>query len=513
MNVLISVSDKSNLDNIAKFLDNLNCIIISTGGTYNYLKDIKIQNLSKVSEITKSPEILDGRVKTLHPLIHGGILAKRNNKKHLDEINNMSGLFIDMVIVNLYPFEETLSNTQNTHEQLIEMIDIGGPTLIRAAAKNYESVAVLVNPHKYELITKITSLTEKQNLSIQDLCSTQERKILASEAFKHVSNYDSIIHSYLNSEENQNFSLNGNLIKKLRYGENPHQEANLYKSSNLGSGIINGMQIHGKEMSFNNIIDGSTAWQIVNDFNDNSCVIVKHANPCGLASADSQPEAFQKAFDGDQVSAYGGIVAFNNIVEESTVKKMKGIFFELIIAPDFSKNALLRLQKRKDLRIISMKDTKYLNPNFELKTFAGGYIIQDTDNKEDLENDWKTVTKTKPTKQEFSDLKFAWKAIRHVKSNGIILVKNQSITGLGTGQPNRINSIEIASKVAGENSNDSVLASDAFFPFADNVTLAHSIGVKSIIQPGGSIRDSEVIALADKLNISMIFTGVRHFKH
>ena len=425
----------------------------------------------------------------------------------------MSGLFIDMVIVNLYPFEETLSNTQNTHEQLIEMIDIGGPTLIRAAAKNYESVAVLVNPHKYELITKITSLTEKQNLSIQDLCSTQERKILASEAFKHVSNYDSIIHSYLNSEENQNFSLNGNLIKKLRYGENPHQEANLYKSSNLGSGIINGMQIHGKEMSFNNIIDGSTAWQIVNDFNDNSCVIIKHANPCGLASADSQPEAFQKAFDGDQVSAYGGIVAFNNIVEESTVKKMKGIFFELIIAPDFSENALLRLQKRKDLRIISMKDTKYLNPNFELKTFAGGYIIQDTDNKEDLENDWKTVTKTKPTKQEFSDLKFAWKAIRHVKSNGIILVKNQSITGLGTGQPNRINSIEIASKVAGEKSNDSVLASDAFFPFADNVTLAHSIGVKSIIQPGGSIRDSEVIALADKLNISMIFTGVRHFKH
>ena len=417
MNVLISVSDKSNLDKIAKCLDNLNCNIISTGGTYNYLKDIKIQNLSKVSEITKSPEILDGRVKTLHPLIHGGILAKRNNKKHLDEINNMSGLFIDMVIVNLYPFEETLSNTQNTHEQIIEMIDIGGPTLIRAAAKNYESVAVLVNPNKYELITKITSLTEKQNLSIQDLCSTQERKILASDAFKHVSNYDSIIHSYLNSEENQNFSLNGNLIKKLRYGENPHQEANLYKSSNFGSGIINGMQIHGKEMSFNNIIDGNTAWQIVNDFDDNSCVIVKHANPCGLASADSQSEAFQKAFDGDQVSAYGGIVSFNNTVEENTVKKMKGIFFELIIAPDFSKNALFKLQKRKDLRIISMKDTKYLNPHFELKTFAGGYIIQDSDNKEDLENDWETVTKTKPTKQEFEDLKFAWKAIRHVKSN------------------------------------------------------------------------------------------------
>ena len=223
MNVLISVSDKSNLDKIAKFLDNLNCNIISTGGTYNYLKDIKIQNLSKVSEITKSPEILDGRVKTLHPLIHGGILAKRNNKKHLDEINNMSGLFIDMVIVNLYPFEETLSNTQNTHEQIIEMIDIGGPTLIRAAAKNYESVAVLVNPNKYELITKITSLPEKQNLSIKDLYSTQERKILAAEAFKHVSNYDSIIHSYLNPEENKSFSLNGNLIKKLRYGENPHQ--------------------------------------------------------------------------------------------------------------------------------------------------------------------------------------------------------------------------------------------------------------------------------------------------
>jgi phosphoribosylaminoimidazolecarboxamide formyltransferase/IMP cyclohydrolase len=513
MNVLISVSDKSNLDKIAKFLDNLNCNIISTGGTYNYLKNIKVKNLSKVSEITNSPEILDGRVKTLHPLIHGGILAKRNNKKHLDEINNISGLFIDMVIVNLYPFEETLLNSENTHEQIIEMIDIGGPTLIRAAAKNYESVAVLVNPNKYELITKITASTKKKNISIQDLCSIEERKILAAEAFEHVSKYDSIIHSYLNPENGRSFPLDGNLIKKLRYGENPHQEANLYKSAKLGSGIINGIQIHGKEMSFNNIIDGNTAWQIVNDFNANSCVIVKHANPCGLASGSFQSDTFQKAFDGDQVSAYGGIVAFNNMVEENTVKKMKGIFFELIIAPDFSENALLRLQKRKDLRIISMKDTKYLNPEFELKTFAGGYIIQNTDTKEDLESDWEIVTKTNPTKHEFTDLKFAWKAIRHVKSNGIILVKNQSIIGLGTGQPNRINSIEIASKVAGGKSNNSVLASDAFFPFADNVQLADSIGVKSIIQPGGSIRDPEVIDLANKLNISMIFTGTRHFKH
>jgi len=513
MNVLISVSDKSNLNKIAKFLDNLNCNIISTGGTYNHLKNIKVKNLSKVSEITNSPEILDGRVKTLHPLIHGGILAKRNNKKHLDEINNISGLFIDMVIVNLYPFEETLLNFENTHEQIIEMIDIGGPTLIRAAAKNYESVAVLVNPNKYKLITNITSLSKKQNVSIQDLCSIEERKILAAEAFEHVSNYDSIIHSYLNPIQSRNFSLDGKLIKKLRYGENPHQEANLYKSSNLGSGIIDGIQIHGKEMSFNNIIDGNTAWQIVNDFNNSTCVIIKHANPCGLASGTFQSDAFQKAFDGDQVSAYGGIVAFNNIVDENTVKKMRGIFFELIIAPDFSKNALLRLQKRKDLRIISMKGTKYLDPEFELKTFAGGYIIQDTDTKEDLENDWEIVTKTKPAKQEFADLKFAWKAIRHVKSNGIILVKNESIIGLGTGQPNRINSIEIASKVAGEKSDNSILASDAFFPFADNVQLAHSNGVKSIIQPGGSIRDSEVIDLANKLNISMIFTGTRHFKH
>ena len=513
MNVLISVSDKSNLDKIAKFLDNLNCNIISTGGTYNYLKNIKVKNLSKVSQITNSPEILDGRVKTLHPLIHGGILAKRNNKKHLNEINNISGLFIDMVIVNLYPFEETLLNSENTHEQIIEMIDIGGPTLIRAAAKNYESVAVLVNPNKYELITKITASTKKKNISIQDLCSIEERKILAAEAFEHVSKYDSIIHSYLNPDKGRSFPLDGKLIKKLRYGENPHQEANLYKSAKLGSGIINGIQIHGKEMSFNNIIDGNTAWQIVNDFNANSCVIVKHANPCGLASGSFQSDAFQKAFDGDQVSAYGGIVAFNNMVEENTVKKMKGIFFELIIAPDFSENALLRLQKRKDLRIISMKGTKYLNPEFELKTFAGGYIIQNTDIKEDLESDWEIVTKTKPGKHEFTDLKFAWKAIRHVKSNGIILVKNQSIIGLGTGQPNRINSIEIASKVAGGKSNNSVLASDTFFPFADNVQLADSIGVKSIIQPGGSIRDPEVIDLANKLNISMIFTGTRHFKH
>ena len=326
-------------------------------------------------------------------------------------------------------------------------------------------------------------IRDRQN--IDDMVEKKERKKLASKAFQHVSHYDSIIFKYLSEDSTNSFSIDeAQVLKKLRYGENPHQQATLYSSGALGSGIINGTQIHGKEMSFNNIIDGNTAWQIVNDFDQNSCVIIKHANPCGLSIAVDQSTAFKKAFEGDKVSAYGGIVSFNKILEEETVKEMKGIFFELVIAPGFTKNALNHLKKRKDLRIIDMQNIKYENPKFEIKTLAGGYIIQDTDIKKDSTNTWKTVTENKPTQKQLNDLEFAWKAIRHVKSNGIILVKNQSIIGLGTGQPNRINSIEIAAKVAGEHTNQSVLASDAFFPFSDNVQLAHEIGVKAIIQPG-----------------------------
>ena len=509
LNVLISVSDKTNLDKIAHYLSDENCNLISTGGTFQYLEKLNLKNLKKVSEITKNPEILDGRVKTLHPIIHGGILAKRNNQKHMDEINDLSGIFIDIVICNLYPFEDTLKNIKSTEEEIIEMIDIGGPAMIRAASKNFASVITLVDPADYKLL-----MNNKNIQNIEDMVEKKERKKLASKAFQHVSHYDSIIFKYLSEDSTNSFSIDeAQVLKKLRYGENPHQQATLYSSGALGSGIINGTQIHGKEMSFNNIIDGNTAWQIVNDFDQNSCVIIKHANPCGLATAADQSTAFKKAFEGDKVSAYGGIVSFNKILEEETVKEMKGIFFELVIAPGFTKNALNQLKKRKDLRIINMQNTQYENPKFEIKTLAGGYIIQDTDIKKDSTDSWETVTENNPTRKQLDDLEFAWKAIRHVKSNGIILVKNQSIIGLGTGQPNRINSIEIAAKVAGEHTNQSVLASDAFFPFSDNVQLAHEIGVKAIIQPGGSIRDNEVIELANKLNIPMIFTGIRHFKH
>ena len=510
LNALISVYDKSNLDKIAAYLNTLNCNIISTGGTYKYLSKLNLNNLQKVSDVTQSPEILDGRVKTLHPVIHGGILAKRDNQKHMSEIKNMPGILIDIVICNLYPFEETLKNKKSTANEIIEMIDIGGPTMIRAAAKNYHSVLTIVDPDDYKLLSNSdTSLS-----SIDDLTKIKDRKKLASKAFQHVSDYDDLVYKYLDEESDSSFSIpKGKMLKKLRYGENPHQEAAVYSSESLGKGIINGTQVHGKEMSFNNIIDGNTAWQIVNDFSETACAIIKHANPCGLAIDDIQANAFKKAFDGDQVSAYGGIVAFNKILEEETVNQMKGIFFELVIAPGITENALTRLQKRKDLRIINMKNVKYENPKYEIKTFAGGYIIQDTDIIEESKNEWKTVTKSKPSNTQLKDLEFAWKAIKHVKSNGIILVKDQSIIGLGTGQPNRINSIEIAARVAEGKSDGSILASDAFFPFSDNVQLAHKIGVKSLIQPGGSIRDNEVIDLANKLNISMIFTGTRHFKH
>jgi phosphoribosylaminoimidazolecarboxamide formyltransferase/IMP cyclohydrolase len=513
-NALISVADKSNLDKIAKYLEKINCTIISTGGTYDYLKDLNISNLKRVSEITNSAEILDGRVKTLHPIIYGGILAKRDNKKHMSEIESISGLLIDIVICNLYPFEKTLKNPNSTHQEIIEMIDIGGPTMIRASAKNYDSVLTIVDPKDYDLLLNNEITDHDSHSSINKLITIEQRKNLASRAFQHVSYYDTLIYKYLNKNSLKTHELpSGKLVKKLRYGENPHQKAHLFQSEELGNGIINGNQLHGKEMSYNNIIDGNTAWQIVNDFNKNTCVIIKHANPCGLATSDDQVQAFQNAFDGDQVSAYGGIVAFNKTLTEETVNSMKGIFFELIIAPGYSDKALERLQKRKDLRIISMENITYSDPEFELKTFAGGYIIQDSDTKRDSIDAWRTVTDTKPSQEEFKDLEFAWKAIRYVKSNGILLVKNQSIVGLGTGQPNRINSIEIASKVAGDKASRSILASDAFFPFADNVQLAYEIGVKSIIQPGGSIRDDEVIQLADKLNISMVFTDTRHFKH
>ena len=518
MNVLISVSDKSNLDKIAKFLDNLNCNIISTGGTYNYLKNIKVKNLSKVSEITNSPEILDGRVKTLHPLIHGGILAKRNNKKHLDELNNISGLFIDMVIVNLYPFEETLLNSENTHEQIIEMIDIGGPTLIRSAAKNYESVAVLVNPNKYELITKITSLTKKKNISIQDLCSIKERKILAAEAFEHVSKYDSIIHSYLNPEKGRSFPLDGNLIKKLRYGENPHQEANLYKSAKLGSGIINGIQIHGKEMSFNNIIDGNTAWQIVNDFNANSCVIVKHANPCGVSIKKDSISAYTAAYAADPTSAFGGVIAFNRELDSKTATTIvDNQFTEVIVAPKISRQASEVLSKQDKLRVLCIQNkSNNENPKLDFKQVYAGMLLQSQDTELADMHDLSVVTKRKPTKQEEEDLMFAFKVVKFVKSNAIVFAKNLSTIGVGAGQMSRVDSVRLAELKAiesGKNIQGSVMASDAFFPFSDSIELAAKMGISAVIQPGGSVKDQEVINAADENNIAMIFTKMRHFRH
>lgn len=501
---LISVSNKDGVVEFAKGLEKLGYDIISTGGTHKILKENGVK-VTQVANITDFPEILDGRVKTLHPAIHGGILAKRTTE-HLDELkkNNISP--IDMVVVNLYPFRETISKSGVTLADAIENIDIGGPTMVRAAAKNFESVVIVVNPDNYA-----TVLEELKNGDL-----SKERKLaLALEAFSHTASYDAMISSYLADYSGVKFpdsmTLAGEKAYDLRYGENPHQKASFYKLAKPGIGLPDAIQHNGKELSYNNIIDTQAAWELVKEFDEPACVIVKHTNPCGVATGATIEEAYERAFNADPVSAFGGIIAFNQKVNKATAEKAAEPFMEVVIAPAYEASALEHMQVKKNLRVLELaieKDEELL-----VKSVAGGFVVQEPDEGSVNINDLQVVTKTKPTDEELKELLFAWKIVKHVKSNAILIARDGQTLGVGAGQMNRVGSAGIALEQAGDKSNGAVLASDAFFPFKDTVELAARYGIKAIIQPGGSVRDEESILECDKHGISMVFTGMRHFKH
>ncbi len=509
---LISVSDKSNVLELAKSLSSYDIEILSTGGTAKLLRENKI-NVTEVSDYTKFPEMLDGRVKTLHPKIHGGILGRRDNPDHNETMKNHEIDPIDLVVVNLYPFEETISQEGCTLELAIENIDIGGPAMIRSAAKNYQHVAVLTNPKDYKSFTD--EINKNQGSISLDLSFS-----LAKRAFGRTSAYDSAINNYLSSDSQNQFpdQLTKTISKvmDLRYGENPHQEAAFYKDSSEDVGSLSSFdQIQGKELSFNNLNDSDTAWECVKKFSQPTCVIVKHANPCGVASTGSLKESYEAAFKTDPTSAFGGIIAFNKSLDEETASLIINQFAEVIIAADFSEGALKIFRNKPNVRLLKIK-IENNSTEFDFKKIGGGWLIQTPDIHNLDINDCNVVTDLKPTEEQLDDMKFAWVVSQYVKSNAIVFCKNKQTLGIGAGQMSRVDSTKIASLKAGNANIDlvqSVVASDAFFPFRDGIDVIASHGAKCIIQPGGSIKDEEVIDAANEHGIVMLFTNIRHFKH
>ncbi|CFY03407.1 AICARFT/IMPCHase bienzyme [Syntrophomonas zehnderi OL-4] len=501
---LISVSNKEGVVDFAKGLEKLGYEIISTGGTYNTLKDAGVRVI-KVADITGFPEILDGRVKTLHPRIHGGILARRI-PAHMEQLEANQIDTIDIVAVNLYPFRETISKAGVTVEEAIENIDIGGPSMVRSAAKNYEDVIVVVKPEFYWPVLK--------ELETEGNISKTMRLQLALEAFSHTAAYDAMISAYLAGLTNDTFLDNmvvaGEKVYDLRYGENPHQKACFYRNMTPGTSLADAQQLNGKELSYNNIIDTQAAWALVKEFDQTACVIIKHTNPCGTATADTLVEAYDKAFAADPVSAFGGIIAFNRQVDLATARKAAEPFMECIIAPGYDDDALECLQTKKNLRVLALEINT--EPELQIRSVEGGFVVQEADQAEVTAADLQVVTETAPSAEEVKDLLFAWKIVKHVKSNAIVVAKDGVSIGVGAGQMNRVGSAAIALQDA-EKCRGAVMASDAFFPFKDTVELAAAQGIKAIIQPGGSVRDQESIDACNQHGIAMVFTGIRHFKH
>ena len=514
MRAIISVHDKTGVTEFAQGLSKLGFEIFSTGGTQKALEAAKVP-VKSVSGLTGFPEILDGRVKTLHPIIYGGILARRDLPDHMAQLKKNKIETIDLVAGNLYPFVQTVAKEGVTLEEALENIDIGGPSMIRASAKNFPSVIVVVDPADYQPIL------EKLRAGGVDLA---ERKRLAQKAFQHVATYDTAISQYLR-EGTEDFPEDMTIALKkrysLRYGENPHQSAAFYSEQVVGkernTGITWAKQLGGKELSFNNILDADAAWAAVTDFAAPTVAIIKHTNPCGLASHNDIAEAYRRAFTGDKVAAFGGIVASNRPVTRAMAEAIKPVFYEIVIAPEYEPAALKLLQSKKDLRILVAD----LPPGYgqaepahlDFRRVRGGVLVQTSDSVPETQVNLKTVTQRAPTKAEIADLLFAWRVVKHIKSNAIVLVKDKMIVGMGAGQPSRIVSAQIAREKAGEKSRGSVLASDAMFPFPDVVEAAAAAGVTAIIQPGGSIRDEDSIKAADAHNIAIVFTGERHFRH
>ena len=499
---IVSVSDKTGVLELAKALDEAGVEILSTGGTAKLITDAGIA-VTKVSDFTGFPEIMDGRVKTLNPKIHGGILMVRSNDDHVAQAEANGIKPIDMVVVNLYPFEQTIAKEGVTDEEAIENIDIGGPCMIRASAKNHADVAVVVDPSDYDGI--IASIKEHGGLS------HDERRRLATKAYARTSEYDGFITAYLSGGAADKVNLAYDKVADLRYGENPHQTAAFY-AKGADTMYTGEQQLHGKELSYNNIVDLDAALQLCREFDEPACVIIKHNNPCGVAIHENLTEAYKNALACDPVSAFGSVIAFNREVDIETANEMAPLFVEAIIAPSFSEEALVKFKKKKNLRLIQPKDFNLKEPNM-IKHVVGGVLIQSADDITLIEENLKVVSKRQPTEEELKSAKFAWTVAKHVKSNAIVYARNNMAVGVGAGQMNRRDSAEIAGIKSQFPVEGCVMSSDAFFPFRDGIDLAGKAGITCVIQPGGSVKDDEVIAAADEYDMAMIFTGIRHFRH
>ena len=501
---LISVSDKTNIVEFAKGLEKHGFEVISTGGTFTHLKNNGVSCIS-IEDVTHFPEILEGRVKTLHPKIHGGLLSKRGNELHNKHVAENNIEYIDLVCVNLYPFEATVKKEGVSEEEIIENIDIGGPSMLRSAAKNFNDVAVVTDINDYE---KILEELEQGGISYET------RRCLAIKVFNTTASYDAAIANYFNKKDNlvpERLTLSYKLQDSLRYGENPHQKAYHYVQDNNESyALQNAVQLHGKEMSYNNIQDASAALDILSEFDETTCVAVKHMNPCGVATGSSVFEAYSRAYEADPVSIFGGIVAVNGKVDKETAEKMHSIFLEIILATDYDEEALEILTKKKNLRIYKLSE-KNNNHEQQIKSVRGGILVQDFNDK--LADEYESVTEKKVDETQQKDIEFGLKVVKHVKSNAIVVVKDGQTLGIGAGQMNRVGSCKIALEQAGEKARGAVLASDAFFPMRDSADMAADYGIAAIVQPGGSIRDQESIDACNEKGVAMVFSKIRHFKH
>jgi phosphoribosylaminoimidazolecarboxamide formyltransferase/IMP cyclohydrolase len=505
---LLSVSDKTGLIDFARSLvEEFGFDLISSGGTAQTLKEAGLP-VTKVADYTGSPEILGGRVKTLHPRIHGGILARRDLPQDMTDLENNQIRPIDLVVVNLYPFEQTIAKSGVTLSQAIEQIDIGGPALIRAAAKNYAHLTVLCQPSGYNAYL--------QELRHQGEASFQFRQVQAQKAFLHTSRYDQAIATYLLEAREvsipQQFTISGQQVQSLRYGENPHQPAAWYQSGTTPTGWAAATKLQGKELSYNNLVDLEAARRLISEFIDTpAAAILKHTNPCGVALGSSLAEAYEKAFNADSVSAFGGIVALNGPIDAATATALTKTFLECVVAPDCEPEAQEILAAKSKVRILTLPNLSF-GPQETVKVIAGGFLVQASDDVVADTNQWQVVTERQPTPDEMAELLFAWKVCKHVKSNAIIVTRDRTTLGVGAGQMNRVGSVKIALEQAGE-TQDAILASDGFFPFDDSVRTAAAAGITAIVQPGGSMRDQDSIKAANELGLVMVFTGVRHFLH
>lgn len=514
---LISVSDKTGIVEFAQKLNDLGVSIISTGGTFKVLKEAGIPVIN-ISDVTSFPECLDGRVKTLHPNIHAGLLAMRSNPEHMKQVEELNVELIDMVVVNLYPFKQTIMKPDVTLADAIENIDIGGPTMLRAAAKNYQDVSVVIDPTDYEQV--LSEIKETGAVSVKT------NFYLAAKVFNHTAYYDAMIANYLRDKAGlpkypDTISMTFEKVQDMRYGENPHQSAAFYKEVGNSDGMLSGIeQLHGKELSFNNINDLHGALELLKEFDEEPTVVAcKHSNPCGVASGKDIHEAYVRAYNTDPVSIFGGILCANRKIDKATAEEISKIFLEIVLAPDFDDDALEVLEQKKNIRLLKLKDVMKKQPEtaYDVKKVSGGILIQDIDSKL-LGDELKVVTDRKPTEKEMEDLLFTWKVVKFTKSNGIAIGKDKQSVGIGPGQVNRIWATEQAidhgtKQLGADVVKGAVLASDAFFPFDDCVEAAHKAGITAIIQPGGSKRDQDSIDACNKYGIAMVFTGMRHFRH